>query len=77
MAPTITVARVLARTGIRPQDFDLIEIHEAFAAQVLGLYKRIVQGLEAVGKSPASVDLDDLAALAARGESLLRAQLFD
>ena len=28
-----------------------------------GLYERIVQGLEAIGKSPASVDLDDLAAL--------------
>ena len=28
-----------------------------------GLYERIVQGLEAIGKSPASVDLDDLASL--------------
>ena len=28
-----------------------------------GLSERIVQGLEAIGKSPASVDLDDLAAL--------------
>ncbi len=28
-----------------------------------GLRERIVQGLEALGKSPASVDLDDLAAL--------------
>ncbi len=28
-----------------------------------GLYERIVQGLEAIGKSPATVDLDDLAAL--------------
>ena len=28
-----------------------------------GLYERIVQGLEAIGKPPASMDLDDLAAL--------------
>ncbi len=28
-----------------------------------GLYERIVQGLKACGKSSASVDLDDLAAL--------------
>ncbi len=28
-----------------------------------GLYERIVHGLKAIGKSPASVDLDDLAAL--------------
>ncbi len=28
-----------------------------------GLYERIVQGLEAIGKSPATVDLDDLSAV--------------
>ncbi len=28
-----------------------------------GLYERVVQGLEAIGKSPASVDIDDVAAL--------------
>ncbi len=28
-----------------------------------GLYERIVQGLDAIGKSPTSVDIDDLAAL--------------
>ncbi len=28
-----------------------------------GLYERIVQGADAIGKSPASVDLDDLAAV--------------
>jgi len=35
MAPTIAVARLLARNGLRLQDFDYYEIHEAFAAQVL------------------------------------------
>jgi acetyl-CoA C-acetyltransferase len=35
MAPTLAVARLLERTGLRLQDFDLYEIHEAFAAQVL------------------------------------------
>lgn len=35
MAPAITVPRILQRTGLRLQDIDLIEIHEAFAAQVL------------------------------------------
>ncbi len=28
-----------------------------------GLYERVVQGLEAIGKSPASADIDDLSAL--------------
>jgi acetyl-CoA C-acetyltransferase len=35
MAPTIAVSRMLARAGLTLQDFDLYEIHEAFAAQVL------------------------------------------
>jgi acetyl-CoA acetyltransferase family protein len=35
MAPAITVPRLLERSGIRLADVDLLEIHEAFAAQVL------------------------------------------
>ncbi|MDE3210837.1 MAG: acetyl-CoA C-acetyltransferase [Pseudomonadota bacterium] len=35
MAPTVAVPRLLARHGLRLQDFDYYEIHEAFAAQVL------------------------------------------
>ncbi|WP_019303947.1 acetyl-CoA C-acetyltransferase [Xanthomonas oryzae] len=35
MAPTIAVPQMLARQGLTLQDFDIYEIHEAFAAQVL------------------------------------------
>jgi acetyl-CoA C-acetyltransferase len=35
MAPAYAVPRLLARTGMTLQDFDLVEIHEAFAATVL------------------------------------------
>lgn len=35
MAPTIAVAKLLARNNLKLQDFDFYEIHEAFAAQVL------------------------------------------
>jgi acetyl-CoA C-acetyltransferase len=35
MAPTYAVPRMLARNGLKLQDFDFYEIHEAFAAQVL------------------------------------------
>ncbi|SDH71200.1 acetyl-CoA C-acetyltransferase [Paraburkholderia phenazinium] len=35
MAPAYAVPRMLARAGLRLRDFDLYEIHEAFAAQVL------------------------------------------
>lgn len=39
MAPTIAVSRMLERAGLTLQDFDLYEIHEAFAAQVLATLK--------------------------------------
>jgi acetyl-CoA C-acetyltransferase len=35
MAPTYAIPRLLARHGLSLQDFDLYEIHEAFASQVL------------------------------------------
>jgi acetyl-CoA acetyltransferase family protein len=35
MAPAIAVPRLLDRVGLRLKDIDLVEIHEAFAAQVL------------------------------------------
>ena len=35
MAPAITVPRLLERAGLKLADIDLLEIHEAFAAQVL------------------------------------------
>jgi acetyl-CoA C-acetyltransferase len=35
MAPAYAVARMLTRRGLKLQDFDFYEIHEAFAAQVL------------------------------------------
>lgn len=35
MAPTLAVPNMLDRAGLRLQDFDIYEIHEAFAAQVL------------------------------------------
>lgn len=35
MAPAYAVPRLLARQGLKLQDFDYYEIHEAFAAQVL------------------------------------------
>src|SRR5216684_8505654 len=35
MAPAITVPRLLARAGLKLADIDLLEVHEAFAAQVL------------------------------------------
>jgi acetyl-CoA C-acetyltransferase len=35
MAPAYAMPRMLARAGLSLQDFDLYEIHEAFAAQVL------------------------------------------
>ena len=35
MAPTLAVSKLLGQAGLKLQDFDFYEIHEAFAAQVL------------------------------------------
>ena len=35
MAPAYAVPRMLERAGLTIEDFDLFEIHEAFASQVL------------------------------------------
>ena len=40
MAPAYAVPRLLERNGLTLQDFDLYEIHEAFAAQVLARWRR-------------------------------------
>ncbi|MFC4041563.1 acetyl-CoA C-acetyltransferase [Dactylosporangium siamense] len=39
MAPTYAVPRMLDRAGLKLQDFDFYEIHEAFASQVLATLK--------------------------------------
>jgi acetyl-CoA C-acetyltransferase len=41
MAPTIAISRVLDRAGVKLQDFDFYEIHEAFAAQVLATLRAL------------------------------------
>ncbi len=41
MAPAYAVPRMLARNGLTLQDFDLYEIHEAFASQVLCDARRV------------------------------------
>lgn len=39
LAPAYAVPRLLARNGLKLQDFDFYEIHEAFAAQTLATLK--------------------------------------
>lgn len=56
MAPAIAVPRLLEQTGLGLEQFDLIEIHEAFAAQVLANAKAWKQGWK--GAPTAPVDWD-------------------
>jgi acetyl-CoA C-acetyltransferase len=42
MAPVYAVPRLLERTGLGLQDFDLYEIHEAFAAQVVATAAKLL-----------------------------------
>jgi acetyl-CoA C-acetyltransferase len=41
MGPVEAVRRVLARSGLRLDDFDVIELNEAFAAQVIPVMREI------------------------------------
>lgn len=52
MAPAIAVPRLLAQTGVSFQDIDLIEVHEAFAAQVLANVQAWEQGWKGVPSGP-------------------------
>jgi acetyl-CoA C-acetyltransferase len=56
MAPVHAVPRLLERAGLTLQDFDLYEIHEAFAAQVLCTLKAWEEnGLGAIDRSKLNV----------------------
>ena len=54
MAPALVVPRMLERSGLRLEQIDLIEIHEAFAAQVLANVMAWEQGWK--GDPTGSVD---------------------
>ena len=63
MAPAYAVPRMLERNGLKLQDFDLYEIHEAFAAQVLCTMKAWEDdGLGAIDRSKLNVAGSSLAA---------------
>ena len=73
MAPTIAVSRMLDRAGLKLQDFDFYEIHEAFAAQVLATLKAWEDpGLlqDACSGSDAPLGSIDRAKLNVKGSSL-------
>ncbi len=72
MAPTIAISRMLDRAGLKLQDFDFYEIHEAFAAQVLATLKALedpVYCKQFLGRDEAMGSIDR-AKLNVRGSSL-------
>lgn len=56
MAPAIAVPRLLKRAGLRLADIDLVEIHEAFAAQVLANAAAWEEGWRATATGPVPWD---------------------
>ena len=56
MAPGVVVPRLLKRTGLTLDQMDLIEIHEAFGAQVLANVKAWEQGWKGDPTSPIDWD---------------------
>ncbi|MGW3288208.1 acetyl-CoA C-acetyltransferase [Streptomyces sp. NPDC001002] len=62
MAPAYAVPRMLERTGLTMADFDLVEVHEAFASQVLAtLAAWEKRGLEPVDRARLNVAGSSLA----------------
>ena len=52
MGPAVAMPQAAARAGMKMEDFDLFDIHEAFAAQVLSVLKMMASdsfGLERLG----------------------------
>jgi acetyl-CoA acetyltransferase family protein len=41
IAPAFAIAKALERSGLAPQDVDIWEVHEAFAAQALGVLREL------------------------------------
>jgi acetyl-CoA C-acetyltransferase len=62
MAPVHAVPRLLERAGLTLQDFDLYEIHEAFAAQVLATLKAWEPTLGTIDRAKLNVAGGSLAA---------------
>jgi acetyl-CoA C-acetyltransferase len=63
MAPVHAVPRLLERNGLKLQDFDFYEIHEAFASQVLAtLAAWEANGLGAIDRTRLNVNGSSLAA---------------
>ena len=72
MAPTVAISRMLDRAGLKLQDFDYYEIHEAFAAQVLATLKALedpVYCKQFLGRDAAMGSIDR-AKLNVKGSSL-------
>jgi acetyl-CoA acetyltransferase family protein len=45
IAPAFAMATALGRAGLRPADIDIWEVHEAFAAQALGVLRELPRQL--------------------------------
>jgi acetyl-CoA acetyltransferase family protein len=46
IAPAFAIPRALARAGLGPEDVDVWEVHEAYAAQALGVLRELPNQLE-------------------------------
>jgi acetyl-CoA C-acetyltransferase len=57
IGPVPAVKKLLAKTGLSLDDFDLVELNEAFAAQVLAVLKDLPIPLEKVNVNGGSIAL--------------------
>ena len=46
IAPALAIVKALGRAGLSPADIDMWEVHEAFAAQALGVLRELAEQLD-------------------------------
>jgi acetyl-CoA acetyltransferase len=56
MAPAVTIPKILERNSLMLDDIDLVEIHEAFGAQVLANIRALEDGFKGQPTGPFRMD---------------------
>ena len=69
MTPTVAVPKLLAKTGLKLDDFDLIEMNEAFAVQPCAVMKELGMNPDKVNIHGGAVALGTRSVARARGSS--------
>jgi acetyl-CoA C-acetyltransferase len=57
IGPVPAIRKLEQRTGLKPDDFDLVELNEAFAAQVLAVLKEVPLSIDRLNVNGGAIAL--------------------